>query len=96
MTTTEPTPLRDNGPYATDSQARAQFEATAHGIPVHTERDLSAVAAMTIREALMLTGVELTDYERRELDGLAVVVGPETCQVIAGWVMRSYLNSRQQ
>jgi len=33
MTTTEPTPLRDNGPYATPGQARAQFEATAYGIP---------------------------------------------------------------
>lgn len=96
MTTTEPTPVRDNGPYATAEQSRAQFEATTYGIPVRTGRDVAELAAMTVREALMMTGVELTDYERAEVDGLAAVVGPETCQVIAGWVIRSYLNTPQR
>jgi len=43
-----------------------------------------------------MTGVELTDFERDQMAALGRLVDPETCQVIAGWVMRSYLSSRQQ
>ncbi|MDG9679028.1 hypothetical protein [Micromonospora sp. DH14] len=93
--TTEPTPLRDNGPFATPDQARAQLAATTHGIPPGSVEPHD-LAAMPIREALMLTRVELTDFERAQVAALGRVLDPEACQVIAGWVLRSYLNSPQR
>lgn len=86
---TEPTPRRDPGPYRTSDQARAQFEAITYGIPGDRER----LAVMAICEALAIARVGLTEYERDALAELADLVGPETCQVIAGWVLRAYVGA---
>lgn len=40
--TGEPIPIRDNGPYRDQGQARAQFAATTHGIPTPSTEELAA------------------------------------------------------
>lgn len=61
--TGEPTPVRDNGPYLDLAPARAQFDAVAFGIPTPTTQALTAVSSMVLSEALLLAGVELSDFE---------------------------------
>jgi hypothetical protein len=91
----EPTPLYDNGPYATAAAARAQFDAGAFGIPVPDTDALSAVAAMTIGAALLVAGVETTDYESGHRDAIARQLDPETAVVVAGWIRRAHLGDRR-
>jgi hypothetical protein len=90
----EPTPVRDIGPYHGPAQARAQYDATAFGIPTPSTEHLAAVSSMVLAEALLLTGVEATDYEGAERDALARQLDPQTVQVIAGWIIRAHLQSR--
>jgi hypothetical protein len=89
--TSEPTPIRDNGPYRDHAQARAQFAATAYGIPAGDTAQLSAVAALLLAEALLLAGVQTTQYEDQHRDTIARQLDPETAQVIAGWIIRASL-----
>ncbi|MEV0734287.1 hypothetical protein [Polymorphospora sp. NPDC050346] len=87
--TTEPSPLRDNGPYGSHTQARAQFAAVSHGIPTPTTGHLASVSSLVLAEALMLTGVDTTPFEDQARDSIARTLDPETVQVIAGWIMRA-------
>jgi hypothetical protein len=48
---------------------------------------------MVLAEALLLTGVEATDYEAAERDAVARQLDPQTVQVIAGWIIRAHLSS---
>ncbi len=76
----EPGPVRDNGPYATADQARAQVSAISRGIP--NADDLGPGLALS--EALLLAGVDVTAYERQTLTELSQQLDPATAQVIAG------------
>jgi hypothetical protein len=82
----EPSPIRDNGPYPSSAAARAQFDAVAFGVP----GDPAAASGLVLGEALMMAGVQPSDFER----GVLVDLGrldPATVQVIAGWVVRGHL-----
>ncbi|MEV0733966.1 hypothetical protein [Polymorphospora sp. NPDC050346] len=87
--TTEPSPLRDNGPYDSHVRARTQYAAVSHGIPTPTSGHLASVSALVLVEALMLTGVETSPFEDEERDSIARTLDPVTVQVIAGWIMRA-------
>ena len=87
----EPSPFYDNGPYPGPAEARAQFAALAHGIPVDDTAGLSAIAAMTIAQALLGTGVATTDYETGHRDAIGRQLDPETAVVVAGWIRRAWL-----
>ena len=87
----EPTPIRDNGPYLSHRQAREQFAAIIHGIPIATDGDLSGLSALVLAEALQAAGVETSDYENGQRDAIARLVDPEAAQVIAGWIIRARL-----
>ena len=89
--TGEPTPVRDNGPYQNLPQARTQFDAVAFGIPTPTTGHLAAVSAMVLAEALLMTGVQVSDFEAGERDTIARQLDPHTVQVIAGWIIRAHL-----
>ena len=91
----EPSPVRDNGPYLTDEQARAQWEATRYGMPTPSVRYGKAWTAEVITEALLGTGVEVSDNERAHIMQLGETMSPETCQIINGWIMRSHLSGRK-
>ncbi|SCL12877.1 hypothetical protein GA0070616_0049 [Micromonospora nigra] len=91
----EPSPHRDNGPYASHAQARMQFAAIAHGIPTRSSDDLAGVSAMVLAEALLIGGVETSDYEQRTREAIARKVDPESAQVIAGWIIRARLAATQ-
>jgi hypothetical protein len=80
-------PIRDNGPYLNADQARAQYDAVAHGIPAHM------LGAVHIPEALMLAGVATSPYEHAQLETVASLP-PEVVQVIAGWIIRASINGR--
>jgi hypothetical protein len=83
---TEPSPVRDNGPYANQAAARAQFAAVSHGIPTRSTGELSAVSSMVLGEALLMSGVTVSDFESGERDSIARQLDPHTVQVIAGWL----------
>jgi len=87
----EPTPVRDNGPYLEDGQARAQFDAVAFGIPTPTTGHLAGVSSLVLGEALLLTGVQVSPFEQDQRDALARQLDPQTVQVIAGWIVRAHL-----
>jgi hypothetical protein len=89
--TGEPTPIRDNGPYRDHGQARAQYAATAYGIPTRTTEMLAAVSSMALAEALLMTGVDVTPFETEQRDAIARQLDPHTVQVIAGWIIRARL-----
>ncbi len=92
--TGEPTPVRDNGPYRDQGQARAQFAATAHGIPTPSTEALAAVSSMVLAEALLMAGVDVTDFETAERERIARQLDPHTVQVIAGWIIRARLAAK--
>lgn len=83
----EPSPVRDPGPYASAQQALEQVNATTYGIP-HAD---TLASGLVLREALLLGGVTLTEYETHALDTLADQLDPATAQVLAGWVTRARL-----
>jgi hypothetical protein len=87
--TGEPTPIRDNGPYRDHGQARAQFDANAYGIPTRSTEALAAVSSMVLAEVLLMTGVDVADFEQGERDAIARQLDPHTVQVIAGWIIRA-------
>lgn len=86
----EPSPIYDNGPYASPAAARAQFDALAFGIRVADTSGLSAIAAMVVGQALLSTGVATTDYETGHRDAIGRQLDPETAVVVAGWIRRAY------
>lgn len=83
--------MRDNGPYPDQAAARAQFAALAHGIPTPTTGDLSAVCSLVLGEALLMAGVDVSDFETDQRDSIARQLDPHTVQVIAGWLVRAHL-----
>ena len=83
--------MRDKRPYRNRPQARTQFAATAHGIPVLSTEHLAAVPSLGLTEALLLAGVQVTECEAGERDALARRLDPHTIQVIAGGVVRAWL-----
>lgn len=89
MSATEPTPVRDNGPYTSPAQAMDQFEAVTFGIGGEEQEHCMLV----LKEALMLADVDPSEFEEAWLfhgpDGFEV--NPILAQVIAGWVLRSHL-----
>lgn len=87
----EPSPIYDNGPYASVAAARAQFDALAFGIPVADTGGLSAVAATVAGQALLATGVATTEYETGHRDAIVRQLDPETAVVVAGWIRQAYL-----
>lgn len=87
----EPSPIYDNGPYASPAAARMQFDALAFGIPVTDSGGLSAIAVMVVGQALLSTGVATTDYETGHRDAIGRQLDPETAVVAAGWIRRAYL-----
>ncbi|MDG4756202.1 MULTISPECIES: hypothetical protein [Micromonospora] len=87
----EPSPLRDNGPYTSHEQTRSQFAAVAYGIPTRTSDDLTGISALVLAEALLIAGVDTSDYEQAALAAIARQLDPEMVQVIAGWVIRARL-----
>jgi hypothetical protein len=91
MTTAEPTAIRDNGPYVTAAQARAQFEAETFGIPAETVADIRAMAEMSVRNALLMTGVEISECEAGYLASIVRATDVESAQIIAGFIVRAFL-----
>ena len=90
---TEPSPIRDNGPYESPDQANAQFAAVTFGIPTSPDRTLSR---MVLKEALMMVGLmPLTDFEADAVATIAEELAPARVQVIVGWLVRSHLNGRR-
>ena len=89
--TGEPDPRRDVGPYPGMAAARAQYAASAHGIPVADTAGLAAVSAMVLAEALLLASVTVSEFETAERDALGRQLDPHTVQVIAGWILRAHL-----
>ena len=87
----EPDNSYDNGPYPGPAAARAQFDALAFGIPINDTTALSAVASMTIGQALLGAGVATTDYETTHRDAIGRQLDPETAVVVAGWIRRAWL-----
>jgi len=49
------------------------------------------VSSMVLADALLLTGVEVSDFETAERDSVARQLDPHTVQVIAGWIIRAGL-----
>ena len=87
----EPTPLRDNGPYRDRAQARAQYDATAYGIPTTSTAELAAMSEVTLTEALLLAGVQPSRFEAEVRAALTRQLDPDEIQVIAGWLIRAHL-----
>lgn len=92
---TEPTPIRNVGPYQSVEEVRAQIHAQHHGIPHPYTRDAVIQRnAMLIAEGRVLAGIYSTDdnteYEAGIISFLAAEVDAETCQVIAGWLIRAW------
>ena len=83
----EPSPIRDNGPYLSSAAARAQFDAVAFGVP----GDPAAAAGLVLSEALLMGGVQPTEFEAGVLVDLGRRLDPATVQVLAGWVVRAHL-----
>lgn len=77
-------PIRDNGPYESAEQARAQVDAALYGIP-----DKSQYTGLVLLEALAVTRVQHSDYEHQQISEIAHRLPPELVQVIAGWIMRA-------
>ena len=86
----EPDPRRDPGPYETEAQARAQFEATALGIPGPDWRR----RWMTLLEPLAGAGVVLSEYEQAVVKNVAVGLDDEDAQVLAGFILRAWKAGR--
>ena len=87
---TEPSPLRDLGPYLSADQARAQLTATTYGIPAdHAAPGFHG--ELVLAEALMMTGVQVTGWEDIQRQEIVRTLSPETVQVIAGWLLRAHL-----
>lgn len=89
----EPTPIRDNGPYESAEQAQAQFLAQSFGIP--DPRD-GSLANLVVREACLLTGVEVSGFEERWLidEASRYRIDSVTAQLIAGWILRAHRAGR--
>jgi hypothetical protein len=88
----EPTPIRDNGPYESADQAREQWGAVTFGIPrAEGPAGEAALSGVVLSEALMIAGVQPSEYERDALAELAGSVCPAVAQVVAGWVIRARL-----
>lgn len=91
---TEGNPMRDNGPYHTRDQVRTQFDVLTAGIPVPSDDVANGLHEMVIREALMIAGVQLTEFEAASVTWIARQCGPEEAQVLAGMIVRSWLAGR--
>lgn len=97
MSGIEPTPMRDNGPYKSAEQARAQFDAVAFGLAMaNTPHGRRVLARMAVDEVLVATGVQLGDFDDVVLEELAGVLSPEQAQVVAGWVVRAWLSGQNR
>lgn len=83
----EPTPHRDNGPYQSSDQAMEQYEAVTYGVPGGSQTRM----IMAMREALLIAGVKLPEYEISVVTTISARVQPDVAQVIAGWIMRAHL-----
>ncbi len=85
----EPSPIRDNGPYAGPDQALKQYAAVTHGIPGTSDQ----MCAMIVREALLMTGVGVSNsFEIDYLDAfMERHADPIMAQIITGWIIRSYM-----
>ena len=86
----EPTAIRDNGPYRSADQARAQIDATLHGIPeAHTAPGFAG--ELILMNALLMTGVQISSWEDVQRQSILAAVPTEAVQVIAGWIVRAFL-----
>lgn len=81
----EPSPIRDTGPYLDAAAARAQFDAVTFGVP-----DPGAGAGLVLGEALLMAGVQPSDFEAGVVADLGQRLDPVTVQVIAGWLVRAH------
>jgi hypothetical protein len=91
----EPTPIRDNGPYDSAEQAIKQFLAQTHGIP-GTPDELSGVV---LREALLLAKVDLGAFFELEYMSTFLKAAwgdPVMAQIIAGWIIRAHIAGRDK
>jgi hypothetical protein len=88
----EPSPFRDNGPFESEQQALAQFGAQVVGIPLPAV----GLISMTLREALMLAGVEPSDYEWQAIENSILHLGitPPQAAVLSAWLIRAHLAGR--
>jgi hypothetical protein len=89
-TPAEPTHRATTARNANHGQARAQFTAITHGIPIDDTAEVSGLSSLVLAEALLMTGVQTTAYENQQRDAIARIVDPETAQLIAGWIIRAY------
>lgn len=88
--TSEPSPIRDNGPYTSPGHALQAFDAVAYGIPgVHVSA--AAVAHMQLSSALAGTNVELSDWERGRLLDVVARLRVVEVQMLTGWIVRAHL-----
>lgn len=87
----EPSSVRDVGPYRSESQVLAQVSAQTFGIPQLTaDRALD----LLLGEGLLLGGVEPSDFELEQIrDLLAGIEGVDVlgAQIISGWVLRAHM-----
>jgi hypothetical protein len=90
----EGNPVRDSGPFVDSDQARAQFDAITHGVPVTTMQDLHGLHDLVLIESTVVAGVELSTFERDTLGRVGEVCDSETVQVIAGIIIRARLAGR--
>lgn len=88
---TDPSPVRDIGPYLSADQARAQLTATTYGIPAASAAP-GFHGELVLAEALMLAGVQVTGWEDVQRQEIVHTLSPETVQVIAGWLLRAHLS----
>ena len=84
----EPSPIRNNGPYESRGAAEEQVKAATFGIPGSNQDKV----VLLLREALMLTGVQISEFEESSINHISQFVHPISAQVIAGWIMRAYLS----
>jgi hypothetical protein len=87
----EPTPVRDNGPYAGIAQVRQQVRNVTFGMPPGFD-----LPVMLMREALMICGVDLSEFEEEFVQHAGLLLTAEQAQVMAGWLIRSHLAGRER
>lgn len=87
---TEPSPFRDNGPYADAVQAMKQFNAVTFGLPEGTNP--IRLLDLVLGEALMMSGAWPSDFEVDYVKAFNEQVGldPVATQILAAWLVRAY------
>ncbi len=84
--------MRDIGPYRDVHQAMKQFDNWSKGIPQHGSM-FGLSERMMIREALLMAGVEPSDFEMDYLADLKP--DPLLATIVHGFILKAFLSGIQ-